>query len=201
MCVGANYSSQNCKASSLIGRHLDIFQLDTQFLINKQWQMYYCCLSSTVANQTVTWKPHNTPSIVLVNWYYLPGCQDRLWRHGGIQLHSVAPRRRLLGYSAKGHANVSGLIVLELCARVHVCCLAPYSWSCFPLRGIVLSMEKVLVLKAADTLAVTEEALDSSQAPARPPAFTLTSIQTEKTTRSRNTNSATWGLPPSPAGN
>lgn len=106
--------------------------------------------------------------------------------------HPVAPCHQLPAYSAKGCANVSSLIVFTGCVCVvYVSCLALYSWSLLSFTGGRVEYVKVLPLKAADTVAVTEEALDSSQAPARPPAFTLTLIQSEKTTHSSNTNSVT----------
>ena len=105
-------------------------------------------------------------------WYYLRdkiACDCEGVVTPDCSSNSVSACHQL---SAKGCANVN--LLIAFCWSV---CYGEYV--------------KVLQLKAEDAVAVTEEVSDSSCAPAHPPAFTLTLIQTEKTTHSSDTNAAT----------
>lgn len=86
------------------------------------------------------------------------------------------------------HSAAYSLCVV-VCAHLYMGCTTGLSF--LLLAGCVEHVE-VLILKAADTLALMEDTLDSSDAAARHSAITLTLIRTEKTTHSSTMHSAKY---------
>lgn len=86
-----------------------------------------------------------------------------------------------------------GLQIALSCIVFVLCCAHICIWAVqLALAAGCVEYVEVLILKAADTLALMEDTLDSSDAAARHSAITLTLIRTEKTTHSSTMHSAKY---------
>lgn len=146
----------------------------------------------------------HAPFIVLVILHYPPLCQHLVWGHGGSP-HVVTACHQHLSPSAKGCVGCF-LVFTGYSWRLTVCLLFVWVWlDLLSFMGgagrLCWVCESVGVKSSRQHWQWHRRHRTAPRLPAHPPAFTLTLIQTEKTTHSSDTNSVTWELSPSPAGN